>query len=287
MSTGGTATDQKALLGETREGQQGSSGSGQSNLSTNTAGLGKKIDGKPMLTREINGKEIDFWNNTLISADVKVLERVLSTVKSDADYDLVQYIRGIEYQGFDREFYIKHALTKMSVSLFVRFAILGALRGSNFQRIRDTCDNMPADMISAFTTCGFVKTPKKRVDITILRNTASIPHWCAYWFLMSGVTRKVTDNACPAQLQFPGAASLPMSRKIRLAHMEFCQKFSMLLPGGVFNFNIYLTAYNNQIPVNVIPQEVLALLEVASNTESYKLVDDDTTSYTKAVTKVR
>lgn len=285
MSAGGSATDQKALFGESKTGSQSTLGDVASTDFSVSGGNYKSVTGKPNLVKQINGKPVDLWNDIITKGDIRALEKVLKGAQTDSHYDMTSFIRSIEYQGFDREFYIKHALTKMSVSIFLRFAILGALRGSNFQRIIETCESMPQDMVSAFSTNGFVKTPKKRTDITILRNTASVPHWCAYWFVKAGVTRKVTKNSCPSEIQFPGAASLPMSRRIRLAHMEFCQEFSMLLPGGVFNFNIYQTAYNNPIPVNDIPNEVLALLEVSSNSESYRLLDEDTSVYTRAMIK--
>lgn len=253
--------------------------------STFTVGPGAvRIPGKPALTRAINGVEVDLWRNVAKDTDIERLEKILSAAAVDSAYDLVDFIRKIEYQGFDREFYIKHCLNIMSVSLFIRFAILGALRGSNFQKVVDTCEEMPADMVAGFSTCGFVKTPKKRTDITILRNTASIPHWCAFWFQKAGIAKKIPSIDCPAAIQFPGAASLPMKKEVRIQHIEFCQRFSMLLPGGNFNFNIYLTAYNNQIPITDIPQEVLAVLQVASSSESHALTDDEVKTYSSTLT---
>lgn len=246
---------------------------------------GTRVEGKPVLIRKNkDGVEIDVWNTSNIRIDVSRLETALSKVRSDSHYDLVNFIRSIEYQGFDREFYIKHALTKMSVSVFVRFAIIGAIRGSKFRKIAETCDEMPQDLVTAFTTCSFIEaTPKKKTDLTILRNTASIPHWCAFWMLRANTSKKVPDASCDACLQFPGAASLPMSRRVRMQHLEFSQKFSSLLPGGRFNLNIYITAYNNTIPIENIPQEILNILQVGSVSEAYSLTDEDVEIYSKAV----
>lgn len=245
-----------------------------------------RAEGAPPLQRQVednSGKviTIDFWND-VTNLDVEKLEGILSYASTEQEYDLTSFIRAIEYQGFDRAFYIKHCLGKMSISVFARFAILGAVRGSNFKRITETCDNMPQDLIDAFTRCSFVKTPSKRTDITILRCTASIPHWCAFYLNKANVAKKL-NALCPAPLQFPGAASLPMSREIRMQHIAFCQAFSMLLPGGRFRLSIYLTAMSNLIPVADIPAPVLAILNVSSSSESYKLTDDELNTLNSAV----
>jgi len=260
-------------------------------LNMSIVGL-KRVEDKPSLVRvhpKDANKSLDFWTGVFAGLNADKLEEILSIAKVDSKYDMTSFIRGIEYQGFDREFYIKHALTVMSVSVFCRFAIIGALRGSNFAKIVDSCENMPQDLVTSFSSMGFIKTPKKRTDLTILRNTASIPHWCAYWFIKADVSAKIPSSKCPRSLQFPGAASLPMSKDVRLQHLKFCDDFSKLLPGGKFNLNIYITAYNNPIPVSVIPPEVLSVLGVASQSESYKISDEDTSQFvaTKALTVTR
>lgn len=273
------------------QGRGSGGGSGGSGDEGTMLGLGsggaKPIMGKPSLTMMVNNKETDLWNTVLVGAAVKQIEQILSRSKADSAYDMTAFIRGVEYQGFDRLFYIKHALTKMSVSVFARFAIIGAIRGSNFTKICDSCETMPGDLISGFTSCGFVKTPKRRTDLTILRNTASIPHWCAYWNIKAVIVKKIPTNDCDSALQFPGAASLPMSRTVRMNHLRFCSEFSQLLPGGRFNLNIYLTAMKNSIPVTDIPAEVLSILEVSAGSESYSLRDDDMAPYSQAMVRAR
>jgi len=229
-------------------------------------------------SKDGNDVIVDFWHD-VSKFDSEKLEAVMKLATADSNYDLTSFIRNIEYQGFDRLFYISHCLSRMSVSLFCRFAILGAVRGSNFTRIVETSEDVPQDMQTAFTSLGFVKTPKKRVDITILRCTASIPHWCAYYLNKAKVDKKIQASDCPSALQFPGAASLPMSRDVRIKHINFCVAFSSLLPGGSFSMTIYMTAMANAIPIADIPSEVTTLLGVSSATESYKLTADDVKQY--------
>lgn len=239
----------------------------------------KQAEGRGSLARVSKNKDgadiiIDFWHD-VVRLDVVKLEAVMKVAATGSEYDLAGFIANIEYQGFDRSYYIGYCLSKMSVSIFVRFAILGAIRGSNFARIQETCEQVPADLIGAFSSLGFVKTPKKKDHLTILRCTASIPHWCAYHLNKAGVAKKVPAFDCPASLQFPGAASLPMSRTVRLQHIAFCVAFSAMLPGGSFSLSIYITAMSNLIPVSDIPAEVLAIVGVSSQSESYQLTEDD------------
>lgn len=248
-----------------------------------------KADGGGILRRTVTDKEgavkiVDFWAH-VIKADSPKLEAILKLAVTDSNYDLTHFIRMIEYQGFDRLFYIKLCLSKMSVSLFCRFAILGAIRGSNFKRISERCEQMPEDMTTAFADVGFIKTPKKKDDITILRCTASIPHWCAYYMNKAKVEAKILSSKCPSCIQFPAAASLPMSKEVRISHIEFCIAFSSLLPGGAFKVSIYLTAMANLIPVNDIPTEILSILKVSSAGESYKLTEDEVTAYDSQMVK--
>jgi len=278
---GSKAAFSEGYVSETKEESPKPAGGTVLNLSSL-----KQAEGRGPLTRIIKDKQgnetiVDFWND-VVRFDSTKLEAVLQLAKTHPEYDLTQFIRGIEYQGFDREFYIRHALTKMSVSLFARFAVLGAIRGSNFTRIVETCEVMPQDMISGYSSIGFVRTPKKKDHITILRNTASIPHWCAYYMQKARVEKKISVE-CPAELQFPGAASLPMSKGVRLQHLEFCSRFSALLPGGNFSVTIYLTAMSNPINVSDIPQEILSVLKVSSMSESHSLTADEIGQHTSQV----
>nr|UYL94510.1 MAG: nucleocapsid protein [Leptosphaeria biglobosa negative single-stranded RNA virus 9] len=191
-----------------------------------------------------------FSDGTL---DNNKLEMMLNYMEASGKLDFTGFIDGIIYQGFDRLYYIRMALKKVSVSTFCRFAILGAVRGSNFSKIVEKCLDMPQDLTTLVNNSVVIKTAKKRDDLTILRFTASIPHWVAFWLFKYNIDKKIDSLSCPGWLQFPGAASLPMSKKVRLEHIEFCKAFSALLPGGDFNGNIYYTAFCNQIPLADIP----------------------------------
>jgi hypothetical protein len=251
--------------------------------------LGEQAETGGVLARlRVNSKGekvvTNFWNQ-VAKLNMYQLEVVLGMAKTDANYDMDEFIEGIMYQGFDREAYIKAALEKVTVEVFCQFAVLGAIRGSNFTKIIETSENVPEGLKKAFNSAGFVKTPKKKLDLTILRCTASIPHWCVFWMNKAGVPAKLGGN-CPAALQFPGAASVPMSKANRIAHIEFCQAFSQLLPGGKFKVSIYVTAYNAIIPMKFVPDEIKLLLAVSSDAEARTLsVAEIQDNYGKALVK--
>lgn len=243
--------------------------------------------GKSVLVRKSGKDDLDFWNDKVKGMDHARLEAILSLSLTDSAYDMKAFIDSITYQGFDRIFYIHFALSKMSVSMFSRFAILGAIRGSNFKKIVDTSADFPNDVASAFSSLGFVKTPKKREDLTILRCTASIPHWVAFWCNNADIAKKIGASDCHASLQFPGAASLPMSSSVRRSHINFCIAFSKLLPGGKFSTSIYMTAFQNQIPLKDIPDPVRVILGVANEKEASAITSDEVEEImSKAVVRV-
>lgn len=224
-------------------------------------------------------KDVNVWTDVINGAEAKHVHKFLTAVSRTKAFDSVEFIEGISYQGFSREAYIKAALKTLNLSVFIRFAILGAVRGSNFPKIKDTCEGMPDDLIAIYDSGRIVKKAKKRTDLTILRFTASVPEWCAYWMHGAGTEKKIQTENCPAYLQFPSAASIPMSVDLRRQHIKFSIAFSRLLPGGKFNANIYLTAYNNMIPISQVPQSLLLQLGVQNQSDATTLSTEEIQTY--------
>lgn len=229
-----------------------------------TLGFGTNLAAKEAQPYILEGKNdkgedfrIDIMHNVFQQAiPTAQLELILNHLHWTSQLDFSSFIENVSYQGFDRHFYIKAALRKVSVETFCRFAILGAVRGSNFTKILETCISMPQELITAMNNNVVIKKAKRRDDLTILRFTASIPHWVAFWLFSVNMDKKIPTEACPGWLQFPGAASLPMGKTQRIQHISFCKAFSSLLPNGSFSGTIYYTAYRNQIPVGDIPKMV-------------------------------
>lgn len=211
---------------------------------------------------------IDYFNKKLSKMNPRRLHEIIMRYQQTFDFN--GFIENISYQGFNRTAYIQAALSKITVSQFSRLAIMGAIRGSNFAKIQGNSLNVDADLVSLVSQGIIVKTPKLKNDLSILRCTASIPQWCSYFMISAEVPPKLADSTLPNFLQFPAAASLPMSSDLRRLHVEFSIKFSQLI-GGTFNPNIYMAAFNNQIPMSEIPDILRNRLGVSSSSESMQI----------------
>jgi len=221
----------------------------------------------------------NIWSDVISGTKAKSMHEFIKLACKSKEIAMESFIEGIMYQGFNRDFYIQHALKTLSISMFSRFAVLGAVRGSNFTKILDTCEDMPADLIAVHNSGRILRKPKKRTDLTILRFTASIPQWCAYWMHSASVEKKISSQDCPAFLQFPAAASIPMSEDLRKQHIRFCINFSKLLPGGDFKISIYCTAYSNLIPMNQVPEAMRLALGVSTLADARTMSVEDVTTF--------
>lgn len=200
---------------------------------------------------------VDFFNTTLSITQAKELHDLISV--NMGRFDFKKYVDDIKYQGFERTGFILAALKQISANQFLRLAILGAIRGANFEKIKDSSTAIDQDLKDLFTN-GIIKRKAVRsTDITILRCTASLPQWCVYFMGQAPVQKKVPNLECHASLQFPAAGSLPMSRKVRIEHIKFSMNFSKII-GGKFDENIYMAMMSNPIPPSEIPDNVKMIL---------------------------
>jgi hypothetical protein len=178
---------------------------------------------------------------------------------NQALFNAKSFIDGVQYQGFERNAFILSAAKKLNASQMLRLAIIGAIRGANFDKIVKSSEKVDDDLKSLVTSGVVKRKAVGSTDITILRCTAALPQWCAFFLGTAGVQKKISSLDCPAALQFPSAGSLPMSKPIRLQHIRFSMHFSKLIK-GTFNENIYLTMMSNTIPEDEIPDSVRLIL---------------------------
>lgn len=200
---------------------------------------------------------VDFFNATLQISLTKELHDLI--VVNSGKFDYRKYIDDIKYQGFERSGFIVAALKQISPNQFLRLAILGAIRGANFEKIKDSSTAIDQDLKDLFTSGVVKRKAVKSTDITVLRCTASLPQWCVYFMGQAPVQKKLPGLECHASLQFPAAGSLPMSDKIRLDHIRFSMAFSKVI-GGRFDENIYMAMMSNPIPAQEIPDTVKLIL---------------------------
>lgn len=211
-----------------------------------------------------SGGSTDYFNNTISGATADQVNKIINQYIKQ--FDANTFIDGIKYQGFNREDYIKTSMSKITPHQMLRLALMGAIRGANFEKIIKSSSAVETDLVELVSRKVLVRAAKKSEDITILRCTAAIPHWVALFMGRCGVPKKF-GLACPNALQFPAAGSLPMSPRIRAAHVQFSIHFSRVI-GGTFNENIYMAMFNNQVPLIEIPDELKIVLEANSDQES-------------------
>lgn len=277
---GGNQGQQGVVHGQ-HAGEQGQQSGGQqsvggrqplSGATAQTGGNGRKVfsprrsldDGRSIVGSSV-GEPMDLFNRTLNNISPNRLHLLIKSVHQTIP--MQQYIDNISYQGFNRHEFIKSALKQITPSQFLRLAVMGAIRGSNFSKIENSCINIDNDIVVLVRNQTISKTAKRKSDITILRCTASIPQWSSFFLLSSSVPPKLTTSQLHPCLQYPAAASLPMSAAIRQLHVDFCVQFSKVI-NGKFNANIYMAAFNNQIPMEEIPSELITQLGAQSAEQS-------------------
>jgi hypothetical protein len=191
-------------------------------------------------------------------------------VRLNADaFSAAEFIDDIKYQGFERESFIIEAAKRISASQMIRLGLIGAIRGANFKKIKENSTKIDNDLVKLSDDGIVLRRATKSNDITVLRCTSAIPHWCAYFMGKAAVSKKIPSLECPASLQFPAAASLPMSKVVRLQHVRFSMHFSKLIKGQ-FNENIYMTMFENPIPLDQIPDELKLVLGTPDNNVDLK-----------------
>lgn len=201
----------------------------------------------------------------------KELYALINEGVGSMDFDAVY--EQIRFQGFNRSDFLKAALKVMSPSTMVKVAMIGAVRGSNFKRIAES-PSLPADVKTLMDTGVILNIkPTKTSQVTITRCTAALPQWSSYALLTAHVPARLVKSSLHACLQFPAAGSLPMSKSVRVAHIEFSSNFSKLI-GGKFKSTIYKAMYNDTVLVSTIPAAVLTHLGVSNDTDGQVNIDE-------------
>jgi len=187
--------------------------------------------------------------------------------KFSSEFDSASFIDSIKYQGFNRDEFISAALVKITPHQMIRLALIGSIRGANFEKISKSSISIEADILELVNAGTVMRRAKKSTDITILRCSAAIPQWTAYFMGTAGVPKKFGSLSCPSVLQFSAAGALPMSATVRAQHVQFAIHFSRVI-GGDFNENIYMAMVNNMLSLSEIPDQLRITLGVNSNDEA-------------------
>jgi len=164
----------------------------------------------------------------------------------------------IDYEGFNRIVLMKE-VTKLGLDSMQLASIVTniAYRGPK----KAALIKMKSLKGKSFTEVGvhLGKAGKSEPNkITANRLLSLFPELAAVGLLKMGVNKRIHDFPLAAHLQFPAAASLPLSELNRVLHRTFTEEFSGLI-GGRFNVRIYESMMTNQVKVS---DKIVSLLQL-------------------------
>lgn len=212
-----------------------------------------------------------FYKTDATVASLETFQKILDSV----EVDLSDFCEGMGYLGFDKVKIAKLAAKNLGAFLTVKFCMLGAMRGTNLEKILGKSVKVDNDVKEAHEQ-GKISSKVKGPDtLTVGRLLSTFPEIAAHYMLKQKVSAKLGANACPAALQFPSAAGLPMNHTIRLQHLEFAVQFSFLISEDKkFHPVYYAAAFNGQVDPGRLSDQVKELVGSPTITES-KAVDLD------------
>jgi hypothetical protein len=149
------------------------------------------------------------------------------------DEELKLWNESYSYKGFDRINIIRQLSQKVGdvkicQQIILVCGLLGPQRASQMKLLNG----------KIISTYGIPASGAKGTEnISCQRITASTADLCAYLLKKIGSPKRINIE-CPAWLQFPSAGSISLPNDLRIMHIEFSRKFSLLI-GGSFNEQIY------------------------------------------------
>lgn len=181
----------------------------------------------PTTVSKANSQEFKDWLDSIY--DVSKVQ----------DQDILSYYEAFRYHGFDRmevlfNLYEVVQDKETAHQLIMLCAIQGPVRASIAKLLGG---KTPIDL--KIPASGVKGTSR----ISCQRVTAATADLAAYFLKKANFPKRLVHD-CPAWLQFPSAGSITMPENVRLLHIDFSRKFSVLI-GGVFNEQIYATMVAN------------------------------------------
>lgn len=186
-----------------------------------------------------------FSKSEIEVSSLEAFQKILDST----ELDLSEFSDNMAYSGFDRNKVAKLAAARLGGYRTVKFCLLGGMRGSNLKKICDKSTKVDSDILECYRAGKIVSNGTGPEDLTMGRLMATFPEITAHYMSKNGVSKKLIECQCPAALQFPAAAGLPMSHTIRLLHLEFAIRFSFLISGDKkFHPQYYKAALSGQLP---------------------------------------
>lgn len=170
--------------------------------------------------------------------------------------DFVEMVENFRFHGFNRQTIVDKALSTIPADILQEFIVAGVFRGTNSLRYRavtmTTAPFSGRTMLDAMLTYGLdfvTPAPQLKSDaLTAQRLVSAFPE-LAFITLKCADYRGDTSSTLPGPLQFPAAASLPLSKTHRTTHRAWHEAFSARISiggrGTGFNPTIYETMVAN------------------------------------------
>jgi len=177
------------------------------------------------------------------------------TILNSVELDLKEFVSGMSYNGFNKQEYSVLFARKIGAKRLVKILVLGAMRGTNLKKIISKSVKVDSDIEEMYNK-GLVKSNGKDYgDLTVGRALACYPEVACHYLQKHGVAKKIPSHSCPASLQFPAAAGIPMDPEMRAQHISFSVEFSKLI-GSTPAFQYYAAAFNGQCSTDSLSKTV-------------------------------
>lgn len=197
-----------------------------------------------------------FHKEEITVTSLEGFQKILDSV----ELDLSAFSEDMTYSGFDKTKVAQMAAQNLGAARTVKFCFLGGMRGTNLRKIIDKSVKVDKDVLSCWKSEKIKSNGNGPDDLTMGRLMATFPEITAHYMLKHNVQKKLSDDNCPASLQFPAAAGLPMNHNVRMLHIEFAIRFSFLISSDKkFYPQYYRAAFNGQQEVRRLSDSVQAI----------------------------
>lgn len=210
-----------------------------------------------MPTPSVSGSASAAQYFEMTSLEVAGLDQFQKILDS-GELDLTMFREDMSYLGFDKQKIARLAAKQLGPKLTIKLLYLGTMRGTNLTKILSKSVKVDQEVKKAHDTKRILSGGSGANDLTMGRLMGTFPEIAAFYALRHSFPKKLEDEDCHAALQWPAAASLPMSPEVRMEHVRFSRRFSELI-GSRFEERFYIAAFNGQLSVSRLDPSVITL----------------------------
>jgi hypothetical protein len=171
------------------------------------------------------------------------------------EMDLTSFVENMSYNGFNKQEYGRLFAKAIGAKRLVKVLVLGAMRGTNLAKIISKSVKVDPDIKKMYDRKLIKSNGKDYGDLTVGRALACFPEVACHYLIRHNVPKKILGNPCPASLQFPAAAGIPMTALVRSNHISFSIEFSRLI-GSKPEIQYYMAGFNGQCAVESVSELV-------------------------------